>query len=391
MNKVLFVLLRDFSVGGSLTSMLNLLQNLPQDDVQIDVLMLEHTAVLYHDEAVNANLLPEDSILCSVYTSPKRLLKQKRYGELLARLLLISEKKLCGIPKALDKRYQRAAKKYTGYDCVIAFQEGLSSEVAQYIPAKKRIAWIHNDIDKIYSVNDSGIKKIRRIYNNFDTIIGVSSAVQNSLMKYLPEYAERYQVIYNTMDIDAIINKAEQQVEIPQLEGFTGNVFVSVGRFAPQKRFDRVPQIAKNLVDHGIDFKWMLVGGGEEFEKVRQSCIELGVENNIILCGSQANPYPYIKRADCMILTSQYEAHAMVANEGLILHKPVITTRYPSACEVIADKINGIICENETLAIAEAIKMIVEDEKLFAVLKKNADAFVYTNEKIIQQVRELCE
>ena len=92
-----------------------------------------------------------------------------------------------------------------------------------------------------------------------------------------------------------------------------------------------------------------------------------------------------------MILTSKYEAHPMVANEGLILHKPVITTWYPSASEVVTDQVNGLICQNNSEAISETICKVLKDKELFARLKKNAGEFTYENGKIVEQVVHVCE
>ena len=44
------------------------------------------------------------------------------------------------------------------------------------------------------------------------------------------------------------------------------------------------------------------------------------------MIGETDNPYPYIRMADGLILTSDYEGFPVVYNESLVLKTPIITT-----------------------------------------------------------------
>ena len=205
----------------------------------------------------------------------------------------------------------------------------------------------------------------------------------------LPEYKDRYRLIYNPLDTQKIHIKAEEKIsDIPEKNGF---VFVSIGRFAAQKRFDRIPEVAAQLKRKGLLFQWLVIGDGEVFVAVQQKWKEYDVCDCVYLLGSRANPYPYIKAADMVVLTSQYEAHPMVINEGLILHKPVITTQYPSAAEVVSDRQNGMICSNDIEGIVQAMSFVIEDVSLRKRLTENAEEFVYDNKSIVGKVLRLLE
>ena len=75
----------------------------------------------------------------------------------------------------------------------------------------------------------------------------------------------------------------------------------------------------------------------------------------------------------------------MVANEALIIGKPVISTNFESASEVITDNVNGMICKMSPESIAEKIEKLLNNEQFFMKLKKNAESFKYDNDSIIQQ------
>lgn len=75
----------------------------------------------------------------------------------------------------------------------------------------------------------------------------------------------------------------------------------------PQKRQDRLIHIAKNLKDDGYDFKIQIIGNGPEEDKIKSLIDELDVSDKIELLGLKTNPYPYIKNADCFVLSSEFE------------------------------------------------------------------------------------
>lgn len=389
MSKILFVLMRDFSIGGSLTSMLNLLKLISKRklNIEIDLLMMHNGGTLYSEDIDYVNLLPEEKRIGAIMLNPETLIKEKRFDDIVFRSFFCIKKKLKGEEVCIDKLLEKEAIKYTGYDTVIAFQEGLSTKFAQYISAKRKIAWVHNNLERISSADK--FDQLEVVYGRFDKIIGVSNAVINSFKNQYPQYRHKYQMIYNTIDVNAIYNKAYDTIDdIPQNNGI---VFVSVGRFAEQKKFDRIPEIARKLKDDGHKFLWIVIGGGQLFDKVQKKCIDECVDDCVYLMGTKRNPYPYINAAGFMVLTSLYEAHPMVAIEGLILHKPVITTNYPSAHEVVTDGYDGLICENSAEAIYKKLSMLLEDKSLQKNLKANAERFAYDNDSIVSTVTSLWE
>lgn len=389
MKKALIVLMRDFSIGGSLTSLLNLLRLIKEKkvDVQIDLLMMHNQGTLFSVDIDYVHLLHEEKRIGAVMLPVQTLAKERRYADILYRCLFRIEKKISSEQNALDRLLYKEAQKYRGYDVVIAYQENLSTRFVQYIPAPHKIAWVHNNFERIAGKHT--VDEYRSVYGRYEDIVGVSAAVVKSLEKNLPEYKDRYHMIYNPLDTQMICAKAEETVfDMPEKKGV---VFISVGRFATQKRFDRIPEVAAQLKRSGLLFQWLVVGDGEEYSAVLQKCREYDICDCVYLLGARSNPYPYIKAADVVVLTSQYEAHPMVINEGLILQKPVITTHYPSACEVVSDGMNGIICANSVEGITRAMVLVMEDSELRKNLAASAESFIYDNESVVEGVLGLLE
>ena len=65
--------------------------------------------------------------------------------------------------------------------------------------------------------------------------------------------------------------------------------------------------MAKILADEGIDFKWYIVGDGDEKENLRSQIKAFGLCDKVVLTGSTENPYSYMKMADVCVQLSEYE------------------------------------------------------------------------------------
>ena len=80
---------------------------------------------------------------------------------------------------------------------------------------------------------------------------------------------------------------------------------------------------------------------------------------NVKFLGKKTNPYPYMKKADYIILTSDYEGFPVTYLEAIILSKPIITT-----IDVSDDEINigayyaKIISKDENKMIKEVETII---------------------------------
>ena len=77
------------------------------------------------------------------------------------------------------------------------------------------------------------------------------------------------------------------------------------------------------------------------------------------MLGSKSNPYSYMKQADCIILTSDYEGFPVVYNEAICLGIPILTTQ-----NITDDVINindgfGIVTDTDINSIILNLKRIV--------------------------------
>ncbi len=383
-KKILFVL-PTAQIGGTRTALLNLLSNMDKEAYEIDLVLLRHIGGMLEQFKSACNLLPRDETLLAGRESGAALLKKANIAALVRRIGLTAKAKKQGLSR-YDLAYRLAAKKYSGrYDCVIAFQEKDATEFAQYIEAPRKIAWVHTDFSR--AVRSSSEERVSSVSNKFHKVVFVSDACMNEFKEKSHIDHSKMVRIYNTFDSEQIIAKSTEYT----IEACDVPVLVSVGRFCEQKSFERVTEVALRLKNEGYSFKWYVVGDGELFDEIKGQVDANSLADSVILTGRKSNPYPYIKGADAMIITSVFESHPMVANEALILGTPVVSAGFPAAAESVKDMQNGLLCDNSAEGVYQGVKRILDDRVLLPQLKKNLADFKYDNSGIVNQVEKLFE
>lgn len=397
MKRVLFVI-QSIGFGGSMTSLINLLGFLKRDqNFSIDVLIMDKYGELLEQAEEVANVLPENRILQAVSATRDKLKRYRRYDLIATRCYFAVKARVAG--KTTENfAFDYAAKNISGkYDCVIAYQESIATKFVSYIQAKRKIAWVHNDFENVCHLC-GGLDAINQLYSSFDEIVCVSKAGQRNFRSGLNFDPNNIEYIYNTLNQNVIREKAIMPVEemiskdsvlYQKLLQHDVMKFVSSGRFVNQKRFDRVVHASKLLKLHGEKFVWFILGDGQLYDEIAKLISDEGLEDYVYLTGSLKNPFPFINCCDVFVLTSDFEAHPMVANEALILNKPVISTSFESAKEVVLDKKNGLICDMNPESIADACAKLILDKNFLSKLRSEASQFQYENDTIINKVKIL--
>ena len=152
-----------------------------------------------------------------------------------------------------------------GYDVEVAFMEGYVTKLLSASTNKRslKIAWVHTDLlknpwtqnIKVYN-NES---KELVCYAKFDKIVCVSdTAKENFIKKFGLKNVIR---IYNPIDKDEILRKADIPCEYPQSE----NCFklLTIGRLVPQKGYDRLLRVMKKIKEDGLKCNLLILGDGE--------------------------------------------------------------------------------------------------------------------------------
>ena len=106
------------------------------------------------------------------------------------------------------------------------------------------------------------------------------------------------------------------------------------------------------------------------------------------MLGRKLNPYPYIKNADCFVLTSQYEGKPIVIEEAKILHTPIVVTEYTSAHNQIPETM-GAVVENCDGILEEKIASYISDNAWLEKIRHTNKEFASTNAESWNKINNL--
>ena len=97
------------------------------------------------------------------------------------------------------------------------------------------------------------------------------------------------------------------------------------------------------------------------------------------------NPYPYLKKSDCLLLSSQFEGYPVVFVESQILGKPIVTTKVSDSKKEIEGKY-GIVVENSEEGVYNGMKEFLEK----GYIPQNFSGEEY-NQEIIENLNNIIE
>lgn len=168
---------------------------------------------------------------------------------------------------------------------------------------------------------------------------------------------------------------------------------LSVGRLTEQKGFDILVDVARIVLKKHPDWKWNIVGEGEDKEKLRRKIYKYGLEDKVILCGSVKNIDEYYEKSAMYILTSRYEGFGLVLTEAKSHKLPCVSFKCPAGpSEIIQEGINGYLIECFNVEeMADKINVLIERKKLRQEFSERA---LYNSEQfkldgIVEQWKKL--
>jgi glycosyltransferase involved in cell wall biosynthesis len=379
MKEILFVV-DNMAFGGVSNALLETLKRLDDRNYSIDLLVL-------HPAGELLGLIPDKINI--IDSTPFFRVIDQRISVLLANkdwINLFSKIKMVGLLKSHLVLYaiknERNKLIHKKYEVEIAYKDGFCTIFTSVGNTKRKIAWIHNDYEIF-----NGAKRYRTLFRNsliaMNNIVAVSNKAADSV-KLIFQLDSTPEVIGNPVDPQSIISRSEEFRPNMCAKSFN---FVSVGRLTDQKGYDRLVKVHKKLIHEGYGHRIYIVGTGEDEVKLKQMIKELHVEETFLLLGYQSNPYPYIKAANCYVMSSRHEASPLVIIESLILHRPILSTDVADVRERLGDQL-GVVVENSEFALYQGMKYILSNDIQLKQIEKNISEYTYNNFWIMKAIKD---
>lgn len=357
MKKLLFSAV-DMNVGGIETALLTLLNYLAEKNYEITLVLEKKQGTFLQNLNDKIKVVEYNPSNCKI---------------VLLRKIINSTKRIKFILKYKNK-----------FDFAASFAtySNMASFVARTASTNNAL-WGHADYLELFNYDK---EKVKTFFNNlhydeFKNIVFVSKKAKETFLEIYPNSKNKVIVCNNIIDYKKIETLSNEKIE----EKKNVYTFVNVGRHdEKQKRLTRIIEASKNLKQEGYNFEVWFIGEGKDTNIYKELVKKYKLEECIKFVGAKKNPYPYMKLADTIILSSDYEGYPVVFVEAFVLNKPIITTNVSDALEDVQNKY-GIVTSKDEEGIYEAMKTFLQNG--FTIKEKfNSEKY---NNNITEEIEKL--
>lgn len=257
---------------------------------------------------------------------------------------------------------------YTGYefDKIMTFSN---------TEARTKSIFVHNDMtNEVFTKGTLQKDTLEYGYAHFDNVVLVSEAISKPTEVFTKD-KEKMRVLPNIINTEEIRAKGDQGIEFNEdteckltrdeyvdfLNKHEYN-FVSIGRYSREKRHDRTLSAFRAMqgMKNAPKSSLTIIGGyGEDYNFIK--ALEADDED-IVSIKSIENPQPILRKCDCLLLFSDFEAQPLVLYEGAIQGCQLITTDIPTSRAVI-EQIGGYVADKNIEKLAEVMKQVANKKE----------------------------
>lgn len=354
------------NVNGVKTSLLNMMRALDLNKYEVTVLLLEKRGVLLDSIPKGINVIAfnefqeiKEMAYLTFRDAVSALFNFHRYWQLILYIFFYFLSYTFRDPGILySYLIKRMPELSDNYDYAVSYfgpLDILSYYILYKTCARKKVQWIHFDVRMI----NFDIKFARKYYHKFDKIYTVSNRAKDVLEEILRDLSIESFIL--PIPKEDIINLSKENTIHYQHNKFQ---IVTIGRLVPQKGPDIALTIAKYLKKRGVNFEWHFIGGGEMYDSLRKDIISNELKEYFYLEGEQINPFRYLPEADLYVQPSRHEGYGLTLQEAKAVGVPIVCTNFTGANEQIENGVNGIIVNNDTESLLQAILNILQNKQL---------------------------
>lgn len=122
------------------------------------------------------------------------------------------------------------------------------------------------------------------------------------------------------------------------------NIIMSSGRLTYQKGFDILIDVANELKNKTTNFKWLILGDGEDRKMLEEKIEQYKLQDNVELVGRVKNVDEYYNQSRMFVLTSRFEGLVLVALEAKSHSLPIVSFDFDCGpSETIKNDVNGFV------------------------------------------------
>lgn len=168
---------------------------------------------------------------------------------------------------------------------------------------------------------------IGKFYAAADMILTVSDGLTKDILELSKKLSGKVKTIYPPLDLAQIRRDMAEEVDHPWFVDAAVPVVSAVGRVSVQKDFATMLR-AIAQANKTRPVRLAIIGPGDPADVATLKALaeDLKISDMVDFLGLQQNPYKYMSRSDCFLLTSLWEGFGIVIAEALICGCPVVST-----------------------------------------------------------------
>ena len=240
------------------------------------------------------------------------------------------------------------AAKLSGYKGKVVISERSNPKLCSYRDRKKHFIW-------------QFLKKV--FYPKSDFIITVSKGVEKYCKDKFGLAENKIRTIYNGVDFDLINKLKDQRVNDLLFENNIPTI-LAVGRLSFEKDYPTLFKAFKKVLK-AKKARLLLLGSGEEQNKLSVLADSLNISSYVHFMGFQSNPFAFMAHADILVLSSRWEGFPNVLHEAMACRSAVVATDCEyGPNEIIENGKTGLLVPtNDCDAIRIAILKLLNDSQ----------------------------
>jgi colanic acid/amylovoran biosynthesis glycosyltransferase len=214
-------------------------------------------------------------------------------------------------------------------------------------------------------------------------IIAISKYSRDFLLRLLPEekLKDKFHIVHCGVSPDDFLPTTHKATNQRPL-------IFSLAQLVERKGLPVLIESCKILAERGCDFQCLVAGDGPQRSLLERLITEHQMKDKVQLIGAvfQEQLVDYLKRADVFVLpcltasNGDQDGIPVVLMEAMAMEIPTISTYVSGIPELIEDGQSGLLVkESDSVALADAIQRLLEDDKLRRRLGKNG------RQKVIQE------
>ena len=323
----------NLDLGGIEKALLNLVNRIDSNKYNIEIVLEEKKGIFL--DQINNNIVVRELKV----SNNKNVLVRKTYNYL---------------SKLIYKIFN-----YHKYDfsCCYATYSYSSSKIA-LISSLNNAFYVHNDYRTIYKDDNDFYKFFNsRGINNYKNIIFVSNENRKGFIQKYSNLKDRCLVFNNFINTDEIIKLSKEKIK--ETKPKNNKLFMFIGRLD-----DKAKKVSRqiNLINELDNCKLWIIGDGPDKDKYVKEVKDLKITDKVLFLGRKKNPYPYMRLADYIILTSDFEGFPVTYLEAITLNKNIVTT-FPTSDDVVDINKYGYVISKDHKTMVKEVKKIIKETK----------------------------